>query len=106
MNQRIPAAVALPGDPSLTFPLPQAPRRHLAGSRTRRVLAADAAAVALDHINLWVLRDGASWTLVDTGLNSETTRGLWDQIVTSNLGASRFDVVVTHYHPVFRQPVG
>ena len=34
---------------------------------------------ALDHINLWVLRDGPGWTLVDTGLNTQTTRELWEQ---------------------------
>ena len=36
---------------------------------------------ALDHINLWVLRDGAGWTLVDCGLNSPATRELWEQVV-------------------------
>src|SRR5213593_1775273 len=55
---------------------------------------------ALDHINLWVLRDGAGWTLIDTGLNSEATRILWDQIVAGNLGSHPVRrVVVTHYHP-------
>jgi glyoxylase-like metal-dependent hydrolase (beta-lactamase superfamily II) len=101
MNQRIPAAVALPGDPSLTFPLPQAP----AGGTWQEVARGVywlrmPLPFALDHINLWVLRDGAGWTLVDTGLNTEATRGLWDQIVTNNLGSQPVRrVVVTHYHP-------
>jgi glyoxylase-like metal-dependent hydrolase (beta-lactamase superfamily II) len=55
---------------------------------------------ALDHINLWVLRDGNGWTLVDTGLNSEVTRGLWDQIVAGALTSLPVQrVVVTHFHP-------
>ena len=29
----------------------------------------------LDHINLWLLEDGDSWTLVDTGYNTEEVRG-------------------------------
>jgi glyoxylase-like metal-dependent hydrolase (beta-lactamase superfamily II) len=101
MNHGIPAAVALPGDPSLAFPLPQAP----AGGTWQEVASGVywlrmPLPFALDHINLWVLRDGAGWTLVDTGLNSEATRGLWDQIVTNNLGSLPVRrVVVTHYHP-------
>jgi len=55
---------------------------------------------ALDHINLWVLRDGDGWTLVDTGLNSEVTRGLWDQIAAEALASRPVRrVVVTHFHP-------
>jgi hypothetical protein len=44
---------------------------------------------ALDHINLWVLRDNGGWTLVDTGLNTDATRGLWDHIVSDGLAVSR-----------------
>ncbi len=101
MNQRIPAAVPVSGDPGLTFPIPQAP----AGGTWQEVAPGVywlrmPLPFALDHINLWVLRDGAAWTLVDTGLNSEATRSLWDQIVASNLRSHPVRrVVVTHYHP-------
>jgi glyoxylase-like metal-dependent hydrolase (beta-lactamase superfamily II) len=55
---------------------------------------------ALDHINLWVLRDGDGWTLVDCGLNTETTRGLWDQHLAWLLPRGTINrVVVTHFHP-------
>ena len=30
----------------------------------------------LNHINLWLLRDGAGWTIVDTGMRSDQIRDL------------------------------
>jgi len=55
---------------------------------------------ALDHINLWLLADGAHWTLVDCGLGSNTTRALWEEIFQRDLGARPLGrVIVTHYHP-------
>jgi glyoxylase-like metal-dependent hydrolase (beta-lactamase superfamily II) len=102
MNQpNPPLAIRPPGDTSLTFPFAQAP----AGGTWQEVAPGVfwlrmPLPFALDHINLWVLRDGAGWTLVDTGLNSEATRRLWDEIVAEGLaGLPVRRVVVTHYHP-------
>jgi glyoxylase-like metal-dependent hydrolase (beta-lactamase superfamily II) len=55
---------------------------------------------ALNHINLWMLRDEAGWTLVDCGLNSAATRELWEHIFAWALpqGPVR-RLIVTHYHP-------
>ena len=64
---------------------------------------------ALDHINLWLLEDGPGWTIVDCGIDSKLTRGLWEQIFAAHPGdlgptggtqafqATR--VLVTHAHP-------
>jgi glyoxylase-like metal-dependent hydrolase (beta-lactamase superfamily II) len=55
---------------------------------------------ALNHINLWLLRDGAGWTIVDTGLNTEITRNLWDDVLRSTgAGDAVKRIIVTHYHP-------
>lgn len=55
---------------------------------------------ALDHINLWLVSDGAHWTLVDCGLANNTTRTLWEEIFTRDLaGRPLGRVIVTHYHP-------
>ncbi|MEO1193955.1 MAG: MBL fold metallo-hydrolase [Pseudomonadota bacterium] len=55
---------------------------------------------ALDHINLWVIDEGESWTLVDTGLNSEETRGLWRQIFAGPLAGKPVSrLLITHHHP-------
>ncbi|MBK6471673.1 MAG: MBL fold metallo-hydrolase [Betaproteobacteria bacterium] len=59
---------------------------------------------ALDHINLWLLRDEidgvAGWTVVDCGVATDTTRALWDQIFADELqGLPMLRVIVTHMHP-------
>jgi len=59
---------------------------------------------ALDHINLWLLRDQQDgiegWTIVDCGVANDTTRALWDQIFEHELqGLPVLRVVVTHMHP-------
>lgn len=52
---------------------------------------------ALDHINLWLLRDGHGITLVDTGFNNETTRAAWETVLAQHPPAVR--MIATHYHP-------
>ena len=52
---------------------------------------------ALDHINLWVVRDDAGWCIVDTGIGDERTRGVWDKLLERFSPVTR--VVLTHYHP-------
>ena len=59
---------------------------------------------ALDHINLWLLRDQidgrAGWTIVDCGITNDTTRAAWEQVFANELGGLPvLRVVVTHMHP-------
>ena len=64
---------------------------------------------ALDHINLWLLRDrqpdasGAlvdGWTVVDCCIDSAATRAQWEQIFVNCLdGLPILRVIVTHMHP-------
>ncbi|HEX9812743.1 MAG TPA: MBL fold metallo-hydrolase [Burkholderiales bacterium] len=55
---------------------------------------------ALDHINLWLLRDGDGWTLVDTGFGTTATKRLWEQIIADRLdGRPVTRIIVTHLHP-------
>ena len=59
---------------------------------------------ALDHINLWLLRDQfegrTGWTAVDCGVATEATRNLWKQIIADELeGLPIVRVICTHYHP-------
>ena len=55
---------------------------------------------ALDHINLWLLEDGAGWTIVDTGYSMTETKALWERIFAELLGELPVTrVIVTHYHP-------
>lgn len=59
---------------------------------------------ALDHINLWLLRDEidgrAGWTVVDCGISRDEVKALWEQVFEQALeGLPVLRVVVTHMHP-------
>ncbi len=59
---------------------------------------------ALDHINLWLLKDEvdgqSGWTIVDCGIHSEPTKANWETIFANHLdGLPVLRVVVTHFHP-------
>jgi glyoxylase-like metal-dependent hydrolase (beta-lactamase superfamily II) len=55
---------------------------------------------ALDHINLWLLRDGDGWTIVDCGITNDATRDAWEQVFATQLdGAPVRRLIVTHMHP-------
>jgi glyoxylase-like metal-dependent hydrolase (beta-lactamase superfamily II) len=55
---------------------------------------------ALNHINLWLIEDGAGWAIVDTGLAGEVTRAIWERIFATELeGRPVTRVLVTHFHP-------
>jgi glyoxylase-like metal-dependent hydrolase (beta-lactamase superfamily II) len=55
---------------------------------------------ALDHINLWLLRDGEGWTIVDCGITNDATREAWEQVFATQLeGLPVRRVIVTHMHP-------
>jgi len=54
----------------------------------------------LNHINVWLLREADGWTLVDTGVFSETTREIWHGVLEDQLdGAPLVRILVTHLHP-------
>lgn len=59
---------------------------------------------ALDHINLWILKDRfegkAGWTVIDCGIASKATRDLWEQVLATQLdGLPVCRVLCTHTHP-------
>jgi glyoxylase-like metal-dependent hydrolase (beta-lactamase superfamily II) len=63
---------------------------------------------ALDHINLWLLRDHEDtpagrregWTIVDCGIDNAGTRAAWEQVFAGELqGLPVLRVICTHMHP-------
>ena len=58
---------------------------------------------ALDHINLWLLRDqydGEGWTLIDCGISSADTQALWQRVFETGLdGLPIRRILCTHTHP-------
>lgn len=54
----------------------------------------------LDHINLYLIEDGDSWVIVDTGVNTSKVRDIWEQHFTGTMqGRPVSKVIVTHLHP-------
>jgi len=65
---------------------------------------------ALNHINVWLLRDwmagadGAAaregWSIVDCGIDNAATRAAWEELFATGLdGLPVLRVIVTHMHP-------
>ncbi|MRI34039.1 MBL fold metallo-hydrolase [Endozoicomonas sp. OPT23] len=54
----------------------------------------------LDHINLYLIKDGDGWFVVDTGLKSSKVQKLWESIFETELeGLPIKGIIVTHLHP-------
>lgn len=56
--------------------------------------------MALDHVNIYALDEGDSWTIVDTGIHSRRSVALWEQMLAGPLrGKPVSRVILTHHHP-------
>ena len=56
--------------------------------------------MALDHVNVYALDDGDSWTLIDTGIDSGKGRAAMEAALAGPLaGKPVRRVVITHHHP-------
>ena len=56
--------------------------------------------MALDHVNIYALDEGDSWTIVDTGIHSKRSVALWEQVLAGPLrGRPVSRVILTHHHP-------
>jgi len=56
--------------------------------------------MALNHVNVYALDDGAGWTVVDTGVSTSRTRAIWEEALAGPLGGKPVArVILTHHHP-------
>lgn len=54
----------------------------------------------LNHINLWLIEDGAGWAIVDTGIQGDGIKEVWRRILADDLGGRPVTrIIVTHHHP-------
>lgn len=54
----------------------------------------------LDHINLYLLKDGDGWVIVDTGVRGQESMSVWEGVFGALFaGAPVTRVIVTHMHP-------
>ena len=56
--------------------------------------------IDLNHINLWLIEDGAGYTLIDTGFPAESCTAVWQSLETTLLRTRPIHrILLTHYHP-------
>lgn len=54
----------------------------------------------LDHVNVYLVEDGDGYVAIDCGLGDETTKAIWERLLSGPLGHTRITgVLVTHFHP-------
>lgn len=54
----------------------------------------------LDHVNIYALDEGDSWTLIDTGIDWPKARKVWAALLSGPLAAKPIGrIIVTHHHP-------
>jgi len=54
----------------------------------------------LDHINLYMIRDGHGWAVVDTGIGSKASKEIWKTAFAGEMGGLPVTkVICTHLHP-------
>lgn len=54
----------------------------------------------LNHINLWALKDGDEWVVVDTGIANRESKDIWKDHFENLMGGRPVSrVIVTHLHP-------
>ncbi|MEE9347516.1 MAG: MBL fold metallo-hydrolase [Robiginitomaculum sp.] len=54
----------------------------------------------LDHINLWILRDGPGWAIIDTGIGSKASKEIWKTVFSGMMKNKPVTkVICTHLHP-------
>jgi len=54
----------------------------------------------LNHVNVYLIDDGAGWTLVDTGLGNQATLTAWQALLGGMLRERPLTrIIATHFHP-------
>ncbi len=85
----------------LRFPFPHPPEEGAVTELAEGVLWARLPLpMALDHVNVYLLDDGAGWTVVDTGFDTGRSRAIWARLMEGPLrGKPVLRVIATHHHP-------
>ncbi|MAY88720.1 MBL fold metallo-hydrolase [Arenibacterium halophilum] len=54
----------------------------------------------LDHVNIYLLRDGDGWAMIDTGIKTKQAIEMWETLFDGPLkGFQITRIIVTHHHP-------
>lgn len=54
----------------------------------------------LNHVNIYLIRDGDGWVIVDTGISTSEARAAWEGFLAGPLAGLKITkILVTHFHP-------
>ncbi len=54
----------------------------------------------LNHVNIYLVEDGAGLALIDTGIDNKASRAAWEALLEGPLAGRRLTrVIATHFHP-------
>jgi len=54
----------------------------------------------LNHVNVYLIDDGSSWNILDTGLCNKATQETWEHLLGGPMaGRPISKIIVTHHHP-------
>jgi glyoxylase-like metal-dependent hydrolase (beta-lactamase superfamily II) len=96
---KAPQAVVIDG---LEFPFPDYPAPGTATEVADGIfwVSTPVPFVGLKQVNLWLMRDGDGWTMIDCGYGRDDVRafltGIWDTVLR---GRPITRLIVTHFHP-------
>jgi glyoxylase-like metal-dependent hydrolase (beta-lactamase superfamily II) len=87
--------------PPLVYPIPEPPATGEVIEAAPGILwARIPLPFRLNHINVYLIDDGAGWALLDTGIDNDVTRALWHTLAAGPLaGRPLTRLIVTHFHP-------
>ena len=97
----IPEMSAAPTERGLTYPFAGPPASGEAVEVAPDILWMRLAMpMALNHINVYAVRDGEGWAVIDTGLNLSATTSEWEALLSGPMqGLPVTQVICTHMHP-------
>ena len=87
--------------PSLTFPFPTPPEAGQAIEVAPGILWLKLALpFRLDHVNIYLVEDGAGYAVIDTGIGDAATQAVWEALLAGPLLTRPITrIIATHCHP-------
>ncbi len=86
---------------TLDFPCPEPPKPgEVVEVRPGVFWARLALPFRLNHVNLYLIEDGAGLALIDTGIDDPPSRAAWEALIDGPLKGRRLTrLIATHFHP-------
>ena len=54
----------------------------------------------LNHVNVYLVEDGAGLALIDTGIDNQASRAAWEKLLDGPLAGRKLTrIIATHFHP-------